>query len=214
MHMRIGMTKVDFLHEKGSLIADIEGLCSCFGLTTPEFEEVRAALPETFPCRDGYLPLGAFLTAISHVIREQTQLSQEEALSMDQLHELELRTHNYILLVGALGQDLLGSRIASEFTGHEPVVELKALSAMELTEELKGFAVHLKEMSELCLTVFDLLKSLNKENESAIGLYRTATQLLDMIHTSCWEYTRWYSLYTTSFNHGEEAEQPSGTNKP
>ena len=204
MHMRIGMTRVDFLHEKGSLIADVDGLCSCFGLTTPEFEEVRAALPESFPCREGYLPLGAFLTAISHVIKEQTRLSREDSLSMDQLHELELRTHNYILLVGALGQDLLGSRIASEFTGNEPVVELKALSVEELTSELKSFAANLKTMGEHCISIFDLLDSLNKENESAISLYRTATHLLDMMHTSCWEYTRWYSLYTTSFNHGKE----------
>ena len=198
MQMRIGVTSIDFQHENGSLLAEIAGLCACFGLTRPELEDLFAKMPAALPCREGYVPLGAFLTACSQLLRESMTLCEEGALSREQLRELELRTHNYILLVGALSQDLLGSCQSLPAISSAPGPQVQPLTAGELHTELASFTQTLKSMARICLELFDSLETMTDASRPPSSLFGTATSLLDMIHTACWEYTRWYSLYQAS----------------
>ena len=113
MQLHIGMTSVDLVHENGSLLAKLEDLCACFGLTDPEYRELETHMPKARPCRQGYVPLGVFLAAMSHFMQDNFNAAMTEQRTREQLRELELRTHNYIFLLGALGHDLLGSPLGS-----------------------------------------------------------------------------------------------------
>ena len=184
MQMRIGVTSIDFQHENGSLLAEIAGLCACFGLTRPELEALFAKMPAALAC--------------SQLLRESMTLCEEGALSREQLRELELRTHNYILLVGALSQDLLGSCQSLPAISSASGPQVQPLTAGELHTELASFTQTLKSMARICLELFDSLETMTDASRPPSSLFGTATSLLDMIHTACWEYTRWYSLYQAS----------------
>ena len=210
MQLSIGLTKVDLVHEQGSLLASRDDLCACFGLTRPEYEHLLTHLPpETMACREDYLPLGAFLTAVSHIMHQD--LADPERRTAEQLHELELRTHNYIFLLGALGYDLLGSHqdeVSQADAAAAGAGEAGALPETQtLCRELEGITVCLKAIDQLKAAVLQKLQGLTEHaanspetsSEAIQDLHRTTSDLYDLMHTTCWEYTRWYALCSARF---------------
>lgn len=210
MQLSIGLTTVDLLHENGSLLASRDDLCACFGLTRPEYEHMMTFMPpETEPCRDGYLPLGAFLKAVSQVMHQD--LSDPELHSAEQLRELELRTHNYIFLLGALGYDLLGShqdevgRAGAAAAGMGSADELPDTAA--LCRELEHVSERMATAARLMSTVSGTLQHLADADAGTAAdslrtrekLHRTASDLYDLMHVTSWEYTRWYALCSARF---------------
>ncbi len=218
MQLSIGLTSVDLLHENGSLLARRDDLCACFGLTNPEYEELEAYMPKALPCREGYIPLGAFLAAMSHVMHAALSDAMNEQRTAEQLHELELRTHNYIFLLGALGQDLLGSPQRMEGADSGTDLGEDAEKARErqsscadsatLKNELSAIAQHMRLLGELEGDIVQLLDSMPAQDEvKSLALHKAATSLLDLMHTTCWEYTRWYALYSASFHNTDTDSQ-------
>ena len=215
MQLHIGMTSVDLVHENGSLLAKLEDLCACFGLTDPEYRELETHMPKARPCRQGYVPLGAFLAAMSHFMQDDFNAAMTEQRTREQLRELELRTHNYIFLLGALGHDLLGSPLGSmdgesgsgDSLDMEQVTERrKRMAADASLKRMKGeltmVCQRMRYMGDLGLAVADLLEDLPKRGQdTANELYGTAMNLLDLMHTSCWEYTQWFGRYSACFIH-------------
>ncbi|MDO5536774.1 MAG: hypothetical protein Q4F72_04525 [Desulfovibrionaceae bacterium] len=221
MQMMIGITPVDFLHENGSLLADIRGLSECFGLTVPELDELTDQLPEIFPVREGYIPLGLFLSAFNKIMREDLKDEPQGEFSMSRLREIELRAHNYVFLVGFMGRDLLGA--AHGHPGFDPesgmehaagpddpeteapAAEPAPADPKALWKAIGEFGRMLHDSAELYTDLQDQLAGLEPGAELPDEFYDTATSLLDMMQSACWEYTRWYSLHAVP-RLAEEAE--------
>ncbi len=224
MQLHIGITSVDLVHENGSLLAKREDLCACFGLTDPEYRELETHMPKARPCRQGYVPLGVFLAAMSHFMQDDFNAAMTEERTREQLRELELRTHNYIFLLGALGHDLLGSPLGSGDFGDADSLDMqqvterrKKMAADASLKHMKGelmiVSQRMRHMADLGLAVADLLEDLPKRGQdTAHELYCTAVNLLDLMHTSCWEYTQWFGRYSSCFIHLDEVAKKQPDN--
>ena len=94
--------------------------------------------------------------------------------------------------------DLLGSCQSLPAVSSTPGPQVQPLTAGELHRELASFTQTLRSMARICLELFDSLEAMTDASRPPSSLFGTATSLLDMIHTACWEYTRWYSLYQAS----------------
>ncbi len=75
-------------------------------------------------------------------------------------------------------------------------------SLKRMKGELTMVCQRMRYMGDLGLAVADLLEDLPKRGQdTANELYGTAMNLLDLMHTSCWEYTQWFGRYSACFIH-------------
>ncbi len=191
MQIYLGQTPVDFRHEGGSFLISVDGLCQSFGLTAREIRELGLPLPPEADEGQGYVHLGRFLACLPPWLNARTEALSRGALGPGAIQEHDMRCRLYLLLLGMLGRDLLGSRHIPPGAGGFFAAGFQ--SAPDLRESARTADAMAKELGELTALCRELAQkpAPDADGPGNQGELSRETELLDRIQTLSWTCTRW-----------------------
>lgn len=204
MELHLGLASIDVKHSRGSLLAEIEGLRSCFGLTTPEFDDLRAKAPAIDAATvDGYVPLAVFLSAMGENLKERLD-GLGLSMSVPELREMEIRWHTQILLVGVLARDLLGgieaapgTELAATVTApkdpHPRVAPMP--SEKQMRSRFDSISTLLDDMCALRNCLREDMENADFTTPLSRETCLMATNFYDGCQTLAWNVTSWYGPF-------------------